>query len=286
MKTCLKAIQLTVLLLLCPAVASAAAKITSVEAAFTADTNPARAQFDRDIESSNSILAGLSVALGSVALENDSGVDFDATLSADTHVDIEELGQTVGRVGAEWFKESDTGWAPLYTVRGELGFIDSETDIRDSAVVGIAVAGNWQPAPFFDYTLGARVDLRQAASDVFDTTKLQLSAVASFTPAARVILRSGFRVVVGNEVSTATPTLAIVNNADAIEPDNAFGGFDATRFAYRLDANSMLLEFGANFEVTPLVSMDLGYRYVNTQADDDIDYDRSLFALSLRYSFN
>jgi len=91
--------------------------------------------------------------------------------------------------------------------------------------------------------------------------------------------------VFGDEVSTATPTLAIVNTANAIEPDNAFGGFDERRFAYLLDASSVIVQLGANIEVSPQISADIGYRYVHTEADEDISYDRNLVTISARYAF-
>ena len=170
-------------------------------------------------------------------------------------------------------------------LRGELGYTDSETDIRDAGMLGISASGNWQPLPFFDFTAGARADFRFASSEVFDTAKGQLFTQANFSPAGRVVLRTGLSLVFGDEVSTATPTLAIINAASSIEPDNAFGGFEAERFAYNLNATSVILELGANMEFTPQISGDIGFRYVDTQADENISYERYLFTVSARYAF-
>ena len=264
----------------------AAVEISSIDVALIADSNPAKTQFDRDIERASAIRAGINVHLNSIPLDDASGFEFDFRTSIEGNVDISGLGESVYLVGAEFFRENkDLPAEPLFALRAELGYTDSETDIRDAAMVSLSASGNWQPMPFFDFTAGARIDLRQARTEVFDTTKGQLFTRANFTPAERVTLRSGLSFVFGNEVSTATPTLAVVNTASAIEPDNAFGGFDERRFAYLLDATSVILEFGANVELTPQISGDIGYRFINTQADEDISYDRYLLTISARYAF-
>ena len=263
-----------------------AVEVTSADVAFIADSNPAKAQFDRDIERANSLRAGLNVLIHSKAINEQSGIDYNFRASFEVNTSIEELGESVYLGGIEYFKENETlPGSPLFVLRGELGYTDSETDIRDAAMVGIIASGNWQPLPFFDLTAGARADFRISSSEVFDTTKGQFFAQANFAPASRVILRSGLSLVFGDEVSTATPTLAIINAASSIEPDNAFGGFDEERFAYNLNATSVILELGANMEITPQISGDVGFRLVNTQADEDISYDRYLFSVSARYAF-
>lgn len=269
-----------------PCHAVMAVQVTSADVAVIADSNPAKAQFDADIESANSVRAGLSVNLNSIPVDDVSGFDFNFRASVEGNIDISELGESVYLVGVDYTRENeDLPAQPLFALRAELGYTDSETDIRDAGMLGLSASGNWQPLPFFDFTVGARVDVRQARTEVFDTTKGQLFTLANFSPANRVTLRTGLSFVFGDEVSTATPTLAIVNTASVIEPDNAFGGFDAERFAYLLDATSAILELGANVELTPQISADIGYRYIRTEADEDISYNRYLLAISARYAF-
>lgn len=260
--------------------------VTSADVAFIGDSNPAKAQFDRDIERTSALRLGINVQLGSKEIDEFSGVDFNFRASVEANTTITELGESVYLGSVEYFRENEKlPAAPLFVLRAELGYIDSETDIRDAGMVGISASGNWQPAPFFDFTAGARADIRLARTEVFDTVKGQLFTRANFTPAQRLTLRSGLSLVFGDEVSTATPTLAIVNTAEVIEPDNAFGGFAAQRFAYQLSATSVILELGANVEFTQQISGDVGLRIVNTQADADISYDRYLLSVSARYAF-
>jgi len=91
-------------------------------------------------------------------------------------------------------------------------------------------------------------------------------------------------VVVGDEISTATPTLNIVNNAIVIEPDPAFGGSQANRFAYLINATSILAEAGIGYEITPAFQTNFLYRFITTEAEGDIAYDRQLFELTFSIS--
>ena len=110
-------------------------------------------------------------------------------------------------------------------------------------------------------------------------------ATANFSPVPRLVLRTGVRLVAGDEVSTATPTLDIVNSAAAIEPDPAFGGIDGDRFAYLIDATSLILEAGAGYDLTAAVETNLLFRQVSTEADGGIAYDRSLLELTTSFNF-
>lgn len=262
-----------------------AVEITSIEVSVIGDSNPAKAQFDGDIESTNSVRFGFDALLFSRELNNGDVVELDARAAFESNSSIEQLGESTYAAGVVYFKNIEEALgSPMLSFRGEVAFLDSETDIRDSGIFGLAVTGNWQPAPFFDFSLGTRLDVRAAATEVFDTRKLQLFGMANFSPTRRTSFRSGLSLVFGNEVSSSRPTVAIVNNSDAIEPDNAFGGFDDRRFAYLLDANSIIFELGAFVEITPQIFGDLRYRFIHTDADDPIDYDRQLVTLSLQYA--
>jgi len=115
-----------------------------------------------------------------------------------------------------------------------------------------------------------------AKTKVFDTSKATLFTTANFSPTPKLVLRTGLRYVLGDEVSTATPTTNIVNNAEIIEPDEAFGGASDERFAYLIGANSAIVEAGFGYGVTGSIRANMMYRFVSTQADGDISYERSI----------
>lgn len=265
---------------------TSAAELTGVDLKYIYDSNPAKAEFDRDIESTSSVLARITGSLYSLPLSSSenisSGLSVSGSASFEHNFDIDNLGESRYRIGLGWFRESKKVKNSPF-VRLSLGatYLDSQTEIRDSLLVDFGGSVNFQPTNFFDTTIGLQAELREAETEVFDTTKTTLFATANFSPIPRWVFRTGLRYVIGNEVSTATPTLDIVNNAEAIEPDEAFGGVPANRFAYLIDANSAIAELGVGYGISGTIQANLLYRYVNTEADGDISYDRNLIEFTI-----
>jgi hypothetical protein len=262
--------------------------LTGFDLQFINDSNPAKAEFERDIEETSSFRGRVTGSLYSEPLVQEptrsSGISINALATYEHNADIEELGESRYRVSLDWFNENrGRSILPLIRFSFGLGYLDSETQIRDSAIIDLAGSINVQPTNFFDSTAGVRLESRQADTEVFDTTKTTLFLTGNFAPVERVILRTGLRYVIGDEVSTATPTLNIVNTANVIEPDDAFGGREANRFAYLLDANSAIFELGIGFIATDAIEANLLYRFVSTSADNDISYDRNMLELTLSY---
>ena len=267
----------------------AAPGITGFDIQFIGDSNPAKAEFERDIEAANSLRGRLTGNLWSTELIKEefvsSGISINASATYEHNLDFDGLGESRYRASLDWFRENRTSrLAPFFRASFGLGYLDSETQIRDSSVIDLSASINLQQTNFSDSTFGVIVELREADTEVFDTTKTQIFLTANFSPAPRLVLRGGLRYVIGDEVSTATPTLNIVNNAQAIEPDNAFGGFEENRFAYLINANSAIGELGIGYEVSNAIEANLLYRYVSTSADGDIGYDRNMVELTFSYS--
>jgi len=258
-----------------------AAELTGLDIKFINDSNPAKAEFDRDIEESSSVRGRLTGTLFSLPLAQtdqvSSGFSINGSAEFEHHLDIEPLGESRYRAGLDWFREAKMrSGTPFLRLGLGVSYMDSETQRRDGIEVDVSASINLQPASFFDTTLGIQTAVRDAETDVFDTTKTTLFLTANLSPSPRVVFRTGFRYVIGDEVSTATPSLNIVNNAKVIEPDEAFGGVPENRFAYLIEANSVIAEAGVGFSVTGSVKADLLYRFVSTEADGDISYERSI----------
>ena len=81
-------------------------------------------------------------------------------------------------------------------------------------------------------------------------------------------------------VSTAEPTLDIINVSDVIEPDDAFGGFATNRFVYRLDADTTTLTLGGNYALSNKSSVDLSLLYIDTEASGGFYYERYQYRAS------
>jgi hypothetical protein len=265
-----------------------AAELTGLDLKLINDSNPAKAEFDRDIEAASSALVRLTGNLYSLPMRSDeeiqSGFSVNGSGSYEHNVDIEGLGESRYRIGLDWFRESRKGRGTPF-MRYGLGasYIDSETERRDATMLDLGASINFQPTSFFDTTLGVQAALTDAETEVFDTTKTTVFVTANFSPYPRLVLRTGLRYVLGDEVSTATPTTNIVNNARVIEPDEAFGGAAEQRFAYLIDANSAIAEAGIGYGITGSIQANLLYRYVDTEADGDIGYDRSLIEFTLGF---
>ncbi|MFK7860713.1 MAG: hypothetical protein AB8B64_17990 [Granulosicoccus sp.] len=265
---------------------SVAAGLSGVDLKFISDSNPAKAEFDRDIDATSSFLGRVTGNFYARPLTSNefinSGFSLNGSASYEHNADIDGLGESRYRVGANWFRENKQGAGSPF-LRGGFGlsYIDSETQRRDGAAFDASVSINFQPTNFFDTTLGLQAAVVEAETEVFDTTKATLFATANFSPMPKLVLRTGLRFVIGNEVSTATPTTNIVNNAEVIEPDEAFGGAAAERFAYQIAANSAIAEAGIGYNITGTVQANLLYRFVSTEADGDISYERSLVEFTL-----
>jgi len=267
----------------------AAPGITGFDLQFINDSNPAKAEFERDIEAANALKGRVTGNLWSTELIKEefisSGISVNASASYEHNLDFEGLGESRYRASLDWFRENRTSRiAPFFRASFGLGYLDSETQIRDSSIVDLSASVNLQQTNFSDSTIGVIVEVREGDTEVFDTTKTQLFLTANFSPSARLVLRGGLRYVIGDEVSTATPTLNVVNNSQAIEPDNAFGGFDENRFAYLIGANSTIAELGLGYEVSKTIEANLLYRYVSTSADGGIGYDRNMLELTFSFS--
>ena len=263
-----------------------AAELTGVDLKFIHDSNPAKAEFDRDIEATSSVLGRLTASLYSVPLTStelsSSGIALSGSASFEHNLDIEGLGESRYRLGLGWFRESKKGAGnPFVRLSLGAGYLDSQTEIRDGVLLDAGGSINFQPTNFFDTTLGLQAEVRDAETDVFDTTKTTLFVTANFSPIPRLVFRTGLRYVTGDEVSTATPTLNIVNSAEFIEPDEAFGGAPAQRFAYLIDADSAIAEAGIGYSVSGTVQANVLYRFVSTEADGDISYERSLIEFTI-----
>ncbi len=265
---------------------SSAAELTGVDLRFITDSNPAKAEFDRDIEATSSVLGRVTGNLFARTTSNTedvgSGFSINGSASFEHNADIEALGESRYRLGASWFREKKkSAGMPFFRIGLGLSYIDSETQRRDGTAIDALASVNFQPTNFFDTTLGVQAAVSDAETRVFDTSKATLFTTANFSPTPKLVLRTGLRYVLGDEVSTATPTTNIVNNAEIIEPDEAFGGASAERFAYLINANSAIFEAGIGYGISGNVQANLIYRFVSTQADGDISYERSIVEFTL-----
>ena len=172
--------------------------------------------------------------------------------------------------------------APLYSVNLSVTETLADSAIRDSTKLDLSFQlSKWfteQTSTLF----GIGLTSEEAEGDVFDQQRLRVFANVDLLFTRRW---TGFLTLIyvdGDVVSTALPTTAIANVADAIEPDDAFG---AGRLAYRLDATSVITTLGLNYRLEHGKSLDFTARSLSAKTAWGINYDDLVLRASYLVSF-
>lgn len=103
---------------------------------------------------------------------------------------------------------------------------------------------------------------RFGRSEVFRAREhsAKLNAGYSLRTSGTLYLMAEYRK--GDAVSSGGPSLANIDVADVLVPDDAFG--EAQQFSYRFDARSVLATLGWNYPLGPRAALDLSWRHVRT----------------------
>ncbi len=290
--------------------------LTGLNLQFGSDSNVGRAQFDDDVLDSSSVGLGLNANLLRRVLANTRATKRAFTLdtSFGYHHDIDFDGLSHGKAGISATFSNEWGeWqlVPIFSLGGSVVYREYDSDLRDGVTTDLFTSINLQPAKDFDVTLGTGLELRQAEADVFSTTKARVFALARFVLNPRVALRAGVSVYVGDEVSSADPSIAAYGastgmgdgwwdtDGNWVAPesantawyadsvwDDALSTDGTNRYAYLVeDATTLLLEIGGGVDITPRVGMDLTARRASTEADGGASYDRTLFEMTIGMRF-
>ena len=171
--------------------------------------------------------------------------------------------------------------SPIYSIGAKIGGIESDREMRDSTVFSIAASLNKWLTDTINLTAGLDFKARESRSEVFDTSESRVFANFDINLSKIDLVYTTYTFIAGDTVSSATPSLDIINAADAIEPDDAFGGIETNQFAYRLDADTQVLTVGYNRILNRDISIDFSARFVDTEASGGIGYDRTIVRASL-----
>jgi len=173
--------------------------------------------------------------------------------------------------------------SPVYALKFDVGGIEAESEMRTSNTASAGLELNTWLSNTINLTAGYKGKFRDSRSEVFDTMEHQFFANFDLELSPRHLLYFTYHYITGDIVSSATPKLGFINAADAIEPDDAFGGVAANQFAYRIDAVSNVITLGYNMAYSRKLSFDLSARFVDSEAtrDASIYYERLLLRASL-----
>jgi len=255
----------------------------SYDISYVDDDNVRLAQDNDDIRSDRSLSATVR-ARGGTSLDSFSILNYGGSATYTKMDTFDKLDHYEVEINTRYRFALNSGFtAPIYTLGARLGGRDFDSKMRDSTFVELSADLNKWLTNTINMTTGVGLHGQESRSDVFDTSEARIFVNFDTNFSKADLVYTTFTYITGDTVSSATPTIGIINVADEIEPDDAFGGIDSNQFAYRLKADTMVYTLGYNRVFTPDLSMDLSVRYVDSEAqdDDDINYDRTIFRASL-----
>ncbi|HUS23611.1 MAG TPA: hypothetical protein VM369_01580 [Candidatus Binatia bacterium] len=133
--------------------------------------------------------------------------------------------------------------------------------------------------------LNAGWSRRDSESRVFDLHGGSVGAALDWSLAPRVSVFGGWQWYRGDVVSTGKASYPSVSSSQAVEADDAFGGFGAGQFAYRLRGHAQLATAGFNVALARNLSLDVQQLYADSRAGADEHYVRSTCSASLLLRF-
>jgi FimV-like protein len=255
----------------------------SYDISYIDDDNVRLAQDDDDIRSDRSVSATVR-AKGGTSLDSFSILNYGGSATYNKMDTFDKLDNYEIEVNTRYRFSLDSGFtAPIYTLGARVGGRDYDSKMRDATFVELTADLSKWITTTINMTTGVGLQGQESRSEVYDTSEARIFVNFDTNFSKADLVYTTFTYITGDTVSSATPTLGIVNVADEIEPDDAFGGLDSNQFAYRFEADTLVYTLGYNRIFTRDLSMDLSVRYVDSEAqdDDDISYDRTIFRASL-----
>ena len=255
----------------------------SYELSAATDDNVRRAQYPEDIREDNMLNLSFK-AKRRLWGSRYSQFGIGARLELEQYATFDRLDNRLYEVQLKYnFAFGSEFTSAVYALKLDLGGIDSESEMRSSDTMGLSLELNRWLSSALNLTAGMKLRNQESQSRVFDTSEFLMFANLDLELSRRHLLYFTYHYISGDIVSSATPRLKIINAADAIEPDDAFGGVALNQFAYRLDADSQVMTLGYNAGLSGKLSLDLSLRIIDSvaTADDSIYYDRMILRASL-----
>ena len=255
----------------------------SYDLAYIHDDNVRLARDEIDIREDN-IFSGTLKATAGKSIDDFTLLNYGGSVTYNKFETFDGLDNVEFEANLRYRFALSSGFtAPIYSLRARLGGVEYDTEMRDSTLLALSAELNKWLTTTINMTTGVGFNKRDSASEVFDLDEVRAFVNLDTNFSRNDLVYTTFTLISGDTVSSATPSLDIINVADAIEPDDAFGGIAARQFAYRIDSNTAVITLGYNRIITPDLSLDLSARYVESEAKDDADvyYERTIFRASL-----
>ena len=254
-----------------PSVARAAQPFDfRIEAAYTYDDNVTRSSGAGNVLSDRFYTLTLNASQNLQHSENTRLVVL-GFLGGEKYQTYDGLSRYFGGVQGEFqYRTSGEFDAPTFGffVRGSRD--QYESDLRDGYryTAGLRVL---QPVTDrIDVFAALAYNMRDGKSRVFDTQDYSARLNLDYSPARWSTVYLGGEYRHGDVVSTARPSLALVDIAEAIVRDDAIT--DTERLAYRLKADTVLTTLGYNLAFGEGHALDFSWRWVRSTATERPGY--------------
>jgi hypothetical protein len=156
------------------------------------------------------------------------------------------------------FRNSGRYTSPIWALFVKQGQDWYQSDLRDGyrTTAGLSVK---KPVTDKIFLFGAASYIqRDGRSTVFDTKEWSVRGNLDYALAPRHTFYLGLEYREGDSVSSAQPSLALLDIAKATVQDDVFT--NPQLIAYRFEARTGIVTFGYNFAVAPRQSLDISYR--------------------------
>lgn len=204
----------------------------------------------------------------------------------EAYADYTELSNlSAGATATLQYRASGKLLAPIWSLFTRLSITEYESWLRDSDFLSVGVSVNKGLTDRVSFTGTFSGTVRDSNSRVFDTREASVLFNIDYLVAKRATLYSTYNYLNGDIVSTGKPWLRIVDYAEDIQADDAFGGAAANFYAYRLKGQTQVLTLGANLMLNQHHSLDLSARVAHSRADGDITYNRMLVTAAYLIKF-
>lgn len=192
--------------------------------------------------------------------------------------------RALGLLRASW-KPGGSFFAPVLSAWGSSAHLEYGSRIR----TGNEYRGGVFALQQLTTNVSLRTELkgfhRRSEGRVFDLSGQSAGLSLSWAPSPRLSGSLGFEYQTGDATSSASPSLRIVQAAEVIEADDAFGGVDANQFAYRIDARTRIVTAGVNWRLARDLAVDAQLQSVSVDADFGNQYDRLIAVVGLLKRF-
>lgn len=255
------------------------------DAFYVSDDNVSKSQFDADRREDASFTATANASY-TKDLSFLSALTFTGALSNEEFKDFDGLSNTQISLTSDFRFQTRSGFtAPIYSVFVRVIEADFETDIRDGTTVEFGASATRRITDRISGTLGLTASRRRADGEVFDLERVRYFGNLDWRLSNTIAVYGTYSYIDGDVFSTATPTLPIINWADAIEPDNAFGGEANNKFVYRLDADTTIFRLGVNIGLGRNMSIDISADDLESEAGGPIGYELTAVSAGVLYRF-